>query len=342
MHRHRQALVDCPQAKATPQILSPFIPSLKDLGFTGFSDKYDPVYNNFRRKIDDRLEAEMRRTYDSFHRRGRDFVFNSILESPLGIIFRDILIDRIKIPCLSCGEPTGGRRNHTYPRSNLVGKFISQNGHLYEFHAGTERKVISIDGQEWDSQRGSFKRRGENNVSIFYGFCRQCDHSIFKNADSEDLTDGKPKAVFQQLYRVLCSIYHEALRHTIIHQYIVEAEEKVGLRAGSHSIFTQGMNPVTGESINLLKMVQELLHESYRHYNLMQDFDFNKILTNPQHFRHGLDPFWMLLPNWSRGNCGWENVYLQPKFRLCKPHVSLHQDIIRNSATASFWWVPYE
>ena len=249
------------------------------------ADIYDPIYNNFQQKIDDRLAKKMREAWESLRERGRDFAFNDVLESPLGTVFRDIFVDHIEIPCISCGKPTEGRKNHTYPRSNLVNKFLSKDGHLYEFHLGTEREVIVIDGQEWAHPKGEFTKRGEKNVSIFHGFCNQCDHSIFKNADSKDITDVKPEAVFQQLYRVLCSIYHEALRHTVIHQCLVEEEKRFGLRVGPHSVLTHGRNPVTGDPMNPHQMILDLLYESYRHYNLMRDFNFDDILARSEHFK---------------------------------------------------------
>ena len=249
------------------------------------ADIYNPIYKNFQQKIDDRLKTKMRKAEESLRERGRDFVFNDVLESPLGIVFRDIFVDYIEIPCISCGESTEGTRNHTYPRSSLVNKFLSKDGHLYEFHLGTEREVMVIDGQEWAHPKGEFTKRGEKNVSIFHGFCNQCDYKIFKNADSKDITDGKPEAVFQQLYRVLCSIYHEALRHTVIHQCLVEEEKRFGLRVGPHSVLTHGRNPVTGDPMNPHQMILDLLYESYRHYNLMRDFNFDDILARPEHFK---------------------------------------------------------
>ena len=238
-----------------------------------------------KRKIDDKLERDMKKAWDKLRSRGKDFTFRDIPSSPIGFIFREMPLDYVEMPCISCGETTGRQRNHTYSRASLVNKFISKDGHLYEFCMGTDMEMIAIDGEEWAHLKGEFARRGEKNVSIFHGFCGRCDNEIFKNADSTDLLDGKPEAVFQQLYRVLCSIYHEALRHTVIHQCLVEEEERFGLRVGPHSVFTNARNPVTGDLMNPHQMITELLYESYRHYNLMRDFNFNNILACPKHFK---------------------------------------------------------
>ena len=72
MHRHRQSLVDCPQAKATPQILSPFIPSLKDLGFTGFSDKAVDAHNKSIRSLNRTVFPHTRRLEDRGITKGKD------------------------------------------------------------------------------------------------------------------------------------------------------------------------------------------------------------------------------------------------------------------------------
>ena len=248
------------------------------------SSIYSSIYNDFQQKIDDRLEVRMRKASESLRRRDRAFPFD-VLKSPLGVVFRDTFAEYIEIPCLSCGKTTKKTKNHTYPLSNLVSKFLSRDGHLVEFHLGTEREEISAGGQQWAFPRGSFTRRGEKNVSIFHGFCPRCDHRIFIGADSKALTNERPKAIFEQLYRVLCSIYYTVLNHTIIWQYIIKKEEEIGWRVGPHSIFTDGRNPVTGETMNPHQLAETLLYESHRFYNLMKDSDFNKIFTRPQHFK---------------------------------------------------------
>lgn len=244
---------------------------------------YGPIYKDFKKRINNRLETGTRGMERRLQMRGKDFAFNDIFQSPFGIAIRTVL-DRIDMPCISCGKPTKKRKNHTFSSSTLVDKFLSKRGHVYEFHLGTETEVIETDDQKWASLKGSFKKRGVNNVAIFHGFCSNCDHRIFINADSEDIINRKQEAIFQQLYRVLCSIYHETLRNTVIMKYILEIEESIGVSVGPHSILTQGRNPVTGDSINLHKMVQGLLYESYKHYNLVQSFNFDTVLERPEDF----------------------------------------------------------
>ena len=243
---------------------------------------YDPIYNDFQQRKDTKLEIETTKSLESLRRRNKisernevfeSFRFSDVLKSPLGIIFRDIFAEYIEIPCFSCGKATGKTKNHTYPLSNLMSRFLSKDSHIVGFHSGTEKEVVVVNDQQWAFPKGSFKKQGEKKISIFHGFCSRCDHRIFKNADSKSLIEGDQRSVLEQLYRVLCSTYYMTLNHTVIQQYLDKKEKELGWRVANYSTFSMGRNPATDENLDMDKISPHFFEFSYQVYNLMQDFE---------------------------------------------------------------------
>ena len=244
---------------------------------------YDSIYNDFQQRQDTRLETRMTQTFDALRRRNRisertemfeSFPFNDIFESPLGVIFRDMFLEYIDIPCFSCGEPTKKRKNHIYSRA-LMNRFLSENGHIAGFYSGTERKIVEMNNIQWSFLADSFRIQGINQVPIFYGFCSRCDHETFRNADSGTLVDENQQSVFEQLYRVLCATYYVALNHTVIYQYLIEF-------INNHHLFLlAGMrNPVTKKNIEMSELFLLCLEYSHKLFNLMKDFE--RVLSSYQ------------------------------------------------------------
>ena len=155
----------------------------KRFHMTNFGDwkhgVYDPIYDDFQHRKDTKLETETTKTLESLRRRNKvsernevfeSFRFNDVLKSPLGIIFRDTFSEYINIPCFSCRKATGKTKNHTYPLSNLMSRFLSKDGHLVGFHSGTEKEVVVANDQPWAFPKGTFKKQGEKEYINFLWF----------------------------------------------------------------------------------------------------------------------------------------------------------------------------
>lgn len=188
-----------------------------------------------------------------------------------GLIYGDTNIN-VKVPCMSCGQDTKNRNNHTFSY-NLIDEYLSEDGHVYGFEMDPRRDE-QTDADRWIFRGKKLKKQGQKKTaSIFWGFCAHCDNNTFKNADSESLYKKEKQAILEQMYRVLCSTYYLSLDHAVKLQYILKKNDE-------YSIVTRWKNTFTGENIgNMDNFFSDLLNKSHKFYNFM--VDFKKALSCP-------------------------------------------------------------
>ena len=206
-----------------------------------------------------------------------------------GLIYGDTKIN-IEVPCMSCGQATKNRNNHTFSQ-NMIDEYLSEDGHVYGFQMDPRRDEQTeiaegvssdqaSDADIWIFRGKKLKEQGvEKTASIFWGFCWRCDDKIFKNADTS-LYKKEKQAILEQMYRVLCSTYYMSLDHAVKLQYIIKKEEEFGFRVGEYSIVTRWKNTFTGKNMGSIdNSFRVLLNKSHKFYNFM--VDFKKALSSP-------------------------------------------------------------
>ena len=265
--------------------------------FGDWKDKeFECIYNTFKKDQDMKLAIDETKFWRALEKHSNDKAPNEFSRKPYywrrnyinGLLFGDKK-NNVKVPCMSCGQNTKNRNNHTYPR-HLIKKYLSQDGHVYGFQMAPKKdekiriadeissdKVSDID--KWRFRDLKLKCQGINqSASIFHGFCSRCDDQVFKNADSKR---RDKQAIAEQVYRVLCSTYYKSLDHIVKLRYVKEKEEEFGFRVGDYSLDVKLQNPSTKKEMGVMsKHICDLLATSYKLYDLL--LYFKQALSCPE------------------------------------------------------------
>ena len=250
------------------------------INFGDWKDKeFNCIYKRFEQAQNKQLEREKKQFLQTLGTRTNTQTPNKT-DHRLHSWRRDYLADliygdrniNVKVPCISCGQDTKNRNNHTFSY-NLIDEYLSEDGHVYGFEMDPRRDE-QTDADIWIFRDKKLKKQGQKKAaSIFWGFCAHCDNNTFKNADSESLYKKEKQAILEQMYRVLCSTYYLSLDHAVKLQYILKKTDE-------YAIVTRWKNTFAGKNMGSMdNFFSVLLNKSHKFYNFM--LDFKKALSCP-------------------------------------------------------------